>query len=116
MSHSLTESSRLAETRALPSGLNARDETQFVCPFSVKRSLWVVISHSLIMLRPLDANNLPSALKATAKTDSAPPLSVADTFPVDTSQSSIESSLEPVANFLPSGENATDQIKGFRVL
>src|SRR5262245_53123627 len=76
-SHRLMRRSAPPVATVLPSGLNATDSTQSVCPSSVGRLRPVGSSHSkVVFARPPAATSFPSGLYATDRIELGYPLSV----------------------------------------
>src|ERR1700730_13706317 len=105
--HSLTVPSLLLVASALPSSENVIDVTSSACPSREISSWPVVTSHTLTepLLKPPVTRQPPSIEKAARLTMSDWP-SFLSSRPDATSHSRMVLSLPPVANLLPSGENA----------
>ena len=102
--------SRLPLATFVPSGENATEYTQLVCPISVATHLPLTTLQIFTVLSRLPlATCAPSGEYATDDTESLCPFSVATHAPVATLQIFTVLSQLPLATCVPSGENATDR-------
>src|SRR5258705_420570 len=104
LAHIRTELSSEPETIWLPSGENATEITDPVCPRSSLSCSPVFPSHTRT-----ETIRWPSGENATDKTDPLRPCSSLSNPPVFASHSRTEVSEEPEIIWWPSGENATER-------
>ena len=103
--HILMVPSQDAEANCFPSGLQATELTELVCPFKVFSSFPVAASHIFIapaiVASDPEASCFPSGLQATDLTEYICPIKVRNTFSVFTSHILIVLSSDPEANCCP---------------
>nr|VFK18689.1 MAG: hypothetical protein BECKLFY1418C_GA0070996_10471 [Candidatus Kentron sp. LFY] len=109
------------EARRLPSGLNATDQTESVCPSKTRISAPLDTSQTRTVLStPPEARRLPSGLNSTDQTEPVCPLRIEIGTPISaplpTSQTRTVPSSPPEARRLPSGLNATEFTELLRLI